>query len=73
MQYPTIEEVESASHTQLATWHIFLHRPGWDAIGKGREVFDKVLHQESDILARIDQRFKEMGGMTPKISKSIAW
>ena len=56
--YPSIEEVDTADHLNLAFWHRFLASP------KG---------EEKDILDRIEMRFKEMGGMNPTISKQIGW
>lgn len=56
--YPTIEEVEIADQIQLATWYRFLRSPG---------------PKEIDILNLIISRFKELGGMSPTISKQIGW
>ena len=71
MSYPTIEEVERASHMQLAAWHRFLHSPGWTAIGRANHDF--IMEREAMILNRIEARFVELGGMTPEISKAISW
>jgi len=73
MSYPTMEEVNSASHMQLARWHRFLPSPGSRAIGEGLDTFHKVLDEEVIILGAIEAKFKLLGGMTPEISKSIEW
>lgn len=73
MKYPTLEEVESATHEQLALWHRFLHSPGASAIGADQKTFRDVLAKEVTILERIEDRFKELGGMMPEISKRIGW
>lgn len=69
--YPTLEQVEQASHIQLARWHRFLPSPGSRAIGQDN--FQEVFAQQAAILDRIEERFKELGGMTPEISKGIGW
>lgn len=73
MKYPTIEEVESATHEQLAHWHRFLPSPGAAAVGASQKTFQELLTKQGSILDRIGDRFKEMGGMTPEISKRIGW
>lgn len=59
MKYPTMEEVERADRLQLARWYRFLPSPQ----GRGR----------IKIIDRICERFEELGGMTPEISKAIGW
>ena len=54
-----MEQVEKASHEQLARWYRFL------PAGEGKE------HQK--ILDRLGQRFKALGGMTEEISKKIGF
>jgi len=71
MKYPTLEEVEKASHLQLARWYRFLPSPGERAIGHPE--FNKIFQQEAEILDRIVERFNKMGGFTPEISKKIGW
>lgn len=69
--YPTIEQVNSANHEQLCQWHRFLSSPGSWAIDSGREEFDEAMAKEVPVMSRIAERYKEMGGMTPEISKRI--
>ena len=59
MKMPTIEEVEKASRLKICTWFRFVRSPITDA--------------EVDIVNRIVERFDELGGMTPAISKRIGW
>jgi hypothetical protein len=73
MNYPTIEAVEAADRYQICKWWRFLPRPGSRAITKSSAEFTKLLEAESPIMNRIAERFKEMGGFTPEISKSIGW
>jgi hypothetical protein len=57
--YPLTKEVETASHTQICTWHRFLPSPETPA-----QVF---------ILDAIFKKFVDGGMMTPSISKEIGW
>ena len=57
--YPDINDIEQASHRQLAWWYRFLPSPRND--------------EQTNILDKIVERFKACGGMTPEISKSIGW
>jgi hypothetical protein len=69
MDYPTLPEVDAATHTQLARWYRFLRSPGHSAVGS--LAFADVLIIESDVMRRICHRFEQLGGMTPAISKEI--
>ena len=69
MEYPTLEEVETASRDQLAKWRRYLPSPGWDAAGDPK--FEVVLEAQTATLNRIIERFDDLGGMTPGISKRI--
>jgi len=69
--YPTMEEVEKASHYQICSWYRFLPGPGSKSIGK--DDFNQVLEEEGKIMDRISARLKELGGFTPEISKSLGW
>lgn len=71
MAYPTMEEVEHAGRYTLARWNRFLPSPGQAAIGKSN--FDEICGVEAKIMNRILERFREAGGMTPEISKSLGW
>lgn len=73
MEYPTLDEVEAASHLQICTWWRRLPGPGMGAIDEAWDVFEDVLRSEGEILDRIGARLKEFGGFTPAISKSIGW
>ena len=35
--------------------------------------FTKILEAEALIMDRINERFKEMGGFTPELSKQMGW
>jgi len=67
--YPTIEQVKEASHTQLAIWYRFLPSPGSTMVGK--DGFKESLKQEAETIDLIVERFREMGGFTPELSKKI--
>ena len=54
--FPTMDQVEKASHEDLARWYRFL-LPA-----------DK---NQQAVLDRIAERFKQLGGMTPEISSRI--
>lgn len=56
---PTIEEVEKADREQLYRWWRFLSSPSTD--------------DEAKVMNRIVERFDEVGGFTPEISKRIGW
>lgn len=56
LEFPTMEQVENASHEDLARWYRFL-------LASGKE--------QQAILDKIAERFKKLGGMTPEISKRI--
>ena len=71
MLYPTLDQVEKASRTQLARWYRFLPSPGNAAIGK--KTFEKILGEEKLVMDRICERFNKLGGMTPEISKILGW
>jgi hypothetical protein len=61
MQYPTLDEVNNASHEQICRLYRFLPTPAFYS-------------QESfDILTRVCERLKEFGGFTPEISKKIGF
>ena len=56
---PTIEEVEKADREQICRWWRFLRSPETD--------------EEVKAMNRIVERFKELGGFTPEISKRLGW
>jgi hypothetical protein len=57
--FPTMEQVEHATKEQLARWFRFL--PSGDT------------EEQQHIQDRIGERFKELGGMTPDLSKKIGF
>jgi len=73
MKYPSMSSVEQADREQICRWHRFLSSPGWDALNKIMEDFQKQMDAEAKIMDRIEERFKEMGGFTPELSKKIGW
>ena len=56
LEFPTTDQVEKATHEDLACWYRFL-------LPSGKE--------QQAILDKIAERFKKLGGMTPEISKRI--
>ena len=56
---PTIEEIEKADREQICRWWRFLGSPMTD--------------EEVIVMNRIAERFDEVGGFTPEISKRIGW
>ena len=73
MAYPTLEEVNNASHYQICSWWRFLGSPAAHAVDKPQDEFQKILDAEVIIMTRIGERLKEFGGFTPEISKSLGW
>jgi len=55
----TVEEVEQADHEQICRWYRFLPSPQTD--------------DETKAMTRIVERFNELGGFTPELSKKIGW
>jgi hypothetical protein len=56
--FPTMVEVENADKEQLARWYRFLPASGEAA-------------EQPKVMKRLAERFKELGGMTPELSKKI--
>jgi hypothetical protein len=73
MRYPTAVQVEKADRLQLSRWYRFLKSPGTCAIGQDRELFERTMRSQKEILDRVIVRFTEMGGMNSAISKCIGW
>lgn len=71
IKYPTLPEVDEATHVQLARWYRMLPSPG--ATAGGTDAFADTLVAESAIMREIICRFEQFGGMTPEISKEIGW
>jgi hypothetical protein len=57
--FPTMEQVEKADREQIARWYRSLSKS------------DVASHQ--NVMDRIVDRFKNMGGMTPGLSKKIGF
>jgi hypothetical protein len=55
--FPTMEQVEKATHEQLARWYRFL--PSGDT------------PEQKKIMDRLSARFKKLGGMTLAMSEHI--
>jgi hypothetical protein len=69
MKYPTLEEVNKASHEQIAKWYRYLPSPNTYGIGKSN--FKEILDEEALILNHIIVMLQGYGGMTPQIGKKI--
>ena len=57
--YPTLEQAERADVIQLGGWCRFLPVPGTD--------------EALEILNAILDRFQQLGGWTPQLSKHVGW
>mgnify|MGYP001572797337 CR=1 FL=1 len=71
MKYPTLEEVNKATHIEICRWWRFLPSTGLNYIGELN--FIEKLNEEVVIMNRIADRLKKFGGFTPEISKEIGW
>lgn len=69
MHYPTLDQVEAADRLTLARWFRLLPSPRPRPIHVDEAAYDC----EAMVMNRIVERFKEAGGMTPGISKTIGW
>lgn len=72
MQYPTIEEVKSATQIQLGTWMRFLPSPGKNFIDTSVDYeycqFEDSMDAEVKIMDLIIDNFE---GWTPGLSKAV--
>lgn len=74
MQYPTLDEVETADKALLGRWYRFLASPGGQWFENCDEAaFRAIIDKQEKILNRIVERFKQLGGWTPALSKAIGW
>lgn len=73
MRYPTMDEVEKADREKLARWYRFLPGPGSGTENMSMEDFHRILGEQSLVLNRICERFRDMGMFTPELSKLIGW
>lgn len=67
--YPSSEMVQNADRVQLGRWLRFLPSPGIDHIGQPN--FTSKFDEEILTLDSIQDRFVEMGGWTPAVSKAV--
>lgn len=73
MEYPSLNEVEQADRVQLCKWYRFLPAPGFHASNYSHHIYEKIRKEEVTIKDRINQRFRELGGLTEDVSKSMGW
>jgi hypothetical protein len=66
--YPTLDQIEVSSRTQLGYWMRYLPSPGESGIG--HDNFADLLATESAALDMITMRFKSKGGWSPRVSKN---
>ncbi|MFK5855404.1 MAG: hypothetical protein QM503_04675 [Bacteroidota bacterium] len=59
MIYPTLEEVNAAERIDICIW--------WRALAS------PVNKAQAEVNVRLAERFKEVGGFTPEISKQLGW
>jgi len=59
MNFPSLSEVDQADRVQICRWYRFLP--------------SGMTEEEQKIQDRIYERFRELGGFTPEISKLIGW
>lgn len=59
MTFPTINEVEKADRYTLCSWYRFLP--------------SAMTEEDRAIQNRIYDRWNEVGGFTPEISKALGW
>lgn len=57
MNYPNKETIENSDRLTICYWYRFLPSPT----------------NETEIMNKIVEKFKEFGGFTPEISKKIGW
>lgn len=69
--YPSLEQVDAASHEQICRWWRFLDSPGFSALDHAD--FETVLQAEVAVMERIGDRLQNFGGFTPQLSKRIGW
>lgn len=59
MTFPTLKDVEKADKEQLARWYRFLP-PG-------------ETDYQLEVINRVYDRFMDLGGWTPGLSKKVGW
>jgi hypothetical protein len=73
MKYPDIGHVRTASRVRLAMWCRFLPSPGSAWIAESPTLFDMMLGYEANVMQAILDRFNELGGWSPSLSKKVSW
>lgn len=75
MDYPTIEQAKTADREQVCRWWRFLPSPGMNAIGAkaSLEEVNAAIDREADVMNELRERFRQVGGFTPEISRRIEW
>lgn len=61
--------------TKLRWWR-YLPSPGSEYIeyiGAEKELFENGMKKEAEIIDIIGERMKELGGITPQVSKIVEW
>jgi hypothetical protein len=58
-KYPTMDQLDQADRITVCRMYRFLPSP--------------TNREEEAILAKVAERFRKLGGMTPAISKQIGW
>lgn len=72
--YPTMDEVESASHEQICSWYRHLPSPGKNLSDSlPNDEFKRRIDQEAEVMNAICAKYKEGGGFNPSLSKKIGW
>lgn len=72
--YPTIEEVKKATYYQICNWYRHLKSPGSDLSNSlSNEEFSKRISEQTEVMNLICEKYKDGGGFTPELSKSIGW
>lgn len=72
-KYPSLPQVEQASHLQICAWYLKLPSPGQEAYDEHRPepYFNAQVAEQKPVLDAIIKRFNDGGGMTPEISKAL--
>lgn len=70
-KYPTLDEIEQADRITIARWYRYLPSPGVNFLGEDN--FLIMCNYQAMLMNRINERFVELGGMTPELSKLISW
>lgn len=72
--YPSLEEVESASHEKICGWYRHLPSPGSkipDSLSN--DEFREESDKQVEIMNLICRKYKDGGGFNPELSKRVGW